>query len=419
MDVKESLLELLEKIPEVKKSDARQKDLSVSAVEETQNGFVFTIKGSGDRYNQVHIFWGIDGLSVDCSKKDELSFCEAHREDTPRCKHMACAILKMQNDESLVSRMTEKYNQKIKRETNMKETNTFADHLRNLFSVVQSALLYGPTGTGKTYTAWEVLHGMKVSGDIDEIVLIACSDGMEDIDLLARTIPMTPESKIGALKRIRNNKEDIPDEILVQAIGDWDRTEGILKKAFKLAQKKKVAVVFDELSRAGASARNLILKAMDPVLGAYELQDFTSDEILRAPIQNLKWIATCNLGAAYSGSDKLDEALLDRFEATRFVGYDEEAELRMLESMNIDSTLGKRLIKVAVMLRHAYKNGDVPSPFSTRMLKTWAKGMAAGQNPVQYALDTWVQRIIEKDERGYPDLDQQKAVVEIIKKGLE
>ena len=408
------LSEIYEKISPAKKN----RGLKILEKIEDNTSVIYVIGEDSKNASKVKIFPGIDGLSIECVKEISSPYCEAQRPDAPRCKHMAAALEDAMENGGIQEKLEKKYNDKKTMENNM-SADTFADHLRNMFSVVNSALLYGPTGTGKTYTAWEVLQGMKASKDIDEVVLIACSDGMEDIDLLARTIPMTPEGKINALKRIRKNKEDLPDDILVQAIGDWDRTEGILKKSFKMAKEKKIAIIFDELSRAGASARNLILKAMDPVLGAYELQDFTSDEILRAPITNIKWIATCNLGAAYSGSDKLDEALMDRFEATRFVGYDEEAELKMLTEMSLEASVSKKLIKVAVMLRHAYKNGDLPSPFSTRMIKTWAKGLLAGQNPVQYALDTWVQRIIEKDERGYPDPDQQKAVVEIIKKGLE
>jgi len=50
-------------------------------------------------------------------------------------------------------------------------------------------LLYGPTGTGKTFTCREVCKQLIDDGVIDDFYQITMTSGMEDIDLLGKFIP--------------------------------------------------------------------------------------------------------------------------------------------------------------------------------------------------------------------------------------
>ena len=66
-----------------------------------------------------------------------------------------------------------------------------------------SVLVYGPTGSGKTYgVVLECLRNAKVEGTISDIVLIPCSDGMEDYDLLNKPVPVGPKEKAVRLREM-------------------------------------------------------------------------------------------------------------------------------------------------------------------------------------------------------------------------
>ncbi len=288
--------------------------------------------------------------------------------------------------------------------------------LDTIFSEGFSVLLYGPTGSGKTFgIVFDHLKKLEASGRLDGVVLIPCTDGMEDYDLLSKPIPIGPEEKVRMLLDLSKQFPEVDFSAISRTLGDWTRVEGPLKAAFRRASNgERLAVVFDELNRASRSARNLVLKAIDPVLGHYELHDFTSGEILNAPIGALQFCATCNLGASYSQTHDLDESLLDRFQSVLFVDYSTKLERRILAAEGLGKEQADRLVHVAVSLRDAYKMGHLAAPLSTRHLKNWARAIARGADPVSSARSLWVDRLIAHDRHGYPDTDQVQAILEIL-----
>ncbi len=290
------------------------------------------------------------------------------------------------------------------------------DGLQSVFRAGLSVLLYGPTGSGKTFgVIMEHLKGLERKGELDGIVLIPCSDGMEDYDLLSKPVPVGPREKIRILQKLVVEFPEIRLSSLSRLLGDWNRVEGPVRMAFRRATSgEKIAVVFDELNRASHSARNLILKAMDPVLGHYELHDFTSGEIVRAPLSNLQFSATCNLGGAYSQTQELDDSLVDRFQAVRFVDYNTTLERRILIEGGLAPDQADRLIKVAVALREAYKTGHLCAPLSTRHLKNWGRTISRGGDPVAVARSLWVDRLVAHDRHGFPDDEQIRAILEVL-----
>ena len=285
-----------------------------------------------------------------------------------------------------------------------------------VFGTSLSVLLYGPTGSGKTFgIVFDHLKKLEASGRLDGVVLIPCTDGMEDYDLLSKPIPIGPEEKVRMLLDLSKQFPEVDFSAISRTLGDWTRVEGPLKAAFRRASNgERLAVVFDELNRASRSARNLVLKAIDPVLGHYELHDFTSGEILNAPIGALQFCATCNLGASYSQTHDLDESLLDRFQSVLFVDYSTKLERRILAAEGLGKEQADRLVHVAVSLRDAYKMGHLAAPLSTRHLKNWARAIARGADPVSSARSLWVDRLIAHDRHGYPDTDQVQAILEIL-----
>jgi MoxR-like ATPase len=288
--------------------------------------------------------------------------------------------------------------------------------LENIFRKGFSVLLYGPTGSGKTYgVIFEHLGKLEKRGERDGIVLIPCSDGMEDYDLLSKPMPVGPRDKVRILLELEKEFPDLDQSALSRIMGDWTRVEGPLREVFRRAQKgERLGVVFDELNRASRSARNLILKAMDPVMGHYELHDFTSGEVLRVPLERIQFCATCNLGASYSQTHDLDESLLDRFQSVLFVDYNTGLEERILEGEGLPPSRVSQLMSVAGALRDAYRMGHLNAPLSTRHLKNWGRAVAGGGDPQATARMLWVDRLIAHDRHGYPDEEQVMGVLEIL-----
>ena len=288
--------------------------------------------------------------------------------------------------------------------------------LENIFRKGFSVLLYGPTGSGKTYgVIFEHLGKLVKQEERDGIVLIPCSDGMEDYDLLSKPMPVGPRDKVRILLELEKEFPDLDQSALSRILGDWSRVEGPLREVFRRAQKgERLGVVFDELNRASRSARNLILKAMDPVMGHYELHDFTSGEILKVPLERIQFCATCNLGASYSQTHDLDESLLDRFQSVLFVDYNSVLEERILEEEGLPPSSVARLMSVATALRDAYRMGHLNAPLSTRHLKNWGRAIAGGGDPQATARMLWVDRLIAHDRHGYPDEEQVAGILEIL-----
>lgn len=288
--------------------------------------------------------------------------------------------------------------------------------LETIFREGFSVLLYGPTGSGKTFgVIFEHLRVLEKKGERDGVVLIPCTDGMEDYDLLSKPIPIGPREKVRLLQDLGKEFPSLDQSSISRILGDWTRVEGPLKSAFRrAAQGERLAIVFDELNRASRSARNLILKAMDPVLGHYELHDFTSGEVLRVSLPSIQFCATCNLGASYNQTHDLDESLLDRFQSVLFVDYNPDLEYRILVEEGLSSSQSSQLVQVAVSLREAYKMGHLAAPLSTRHLKNWARAVVRGGDPISTARSLWVDRLIVHDRHGYPDEEQVHAILEIL-----
>ena len=288
--------------------------------------------------------------------------------------------------------------------------------LRTIFEKGFSVLLYGPTGSGKTFSiVIEHLQSLKNEGRIDQIVMIPCSDGMEDYDLLSKPIPIGPQEKMRMMMNLSREYSDVPLSVIAQTLGDWTRVEGPLKRVFRLAHEgERIAVVFDELNRASRAARNLILKAIDPVLEHYELHDFITGDVISVPLDRIQFCATSNIGASYSQTHDLDESLLDRFQSIVFVDYNTELEREIFKKQGLPPGIAQSIMNVAATLREAYKQGHLSAPLSTRHIKNWGQSILDGADPVSSARGLWLNRLISHDQHGYPDEEQLEAIEQVL-----
>lgn len=251
----------------------------------------------------------------------------------------------------------------------------------------ESTFIYGPSGSGKTYAVLSTMKELVAKGKLDEVIKITMSPGVEDVDLITKLVP--------------NPK------------GGFTERSGYLRRVFELAASEKtVGVLIDEINRATPRATNLVLTAIDPVEGEYVLNDFVRGDVIRVPLENIWWVATANLGGAYTGTSQLDEALLDRFQRTVFWGYDQALEKQITKNH-------EKALAMAKALRTAYLDGKLKSPFSTRHLSAFVRRLEKGGNPVKVAEETFLYRLVGQDVYGFPDTTEVNLVKVIVKKAFE
>ncbi len=100
-------------------------------------------------------------------------------------------------------------------------------------------------------------------------------------------------------------------------------------------------------------------------------------------------IATANVGSAYSGAFTMDWALRERFDTTlerKMPPAPEELKvIRTAVREKIDVEAANGMIRVAEHTRTLWKQGEIDSPISTRMLISWARFVAGGYSVMDAA----------------------------------
>lgn len=244
---------------------------------------------------------------------------------------------------------------------------------RESYRMGDRVLLYGPTGTGKTFNFIEFLKTSKF-----EYTIIPVSEGMEDLDLLNYIVP----TATGVTYK--------PKEITL-----------LLEKAEKW---EKVAIIFDELNRGSSSLMNIVLKAIDPVDGKnYYITNVLQDRTYIIPQENIIWWATVNLWGKYTGTNALDEALFDRFNIVTFTGYNSDVERAIIKSAGFDAEQTKKIMKFVDAVRDFSTSGELRSPISTRGIKVWMEEYINNSDLMLSFERTLLYRLVSVDEFGFPN----------------
>ncbi len=178
---------------------------------------------------------------------------------------------------------------------------------RNINKSVNTMLL-GPTGVGKTELA------AKIAWELGREVHI--------FDMGTMTDPIT--GLVGSH---------------VIFVKDGKTISEFRKSRFSDVIQKECVIILDEISRASAQANNLLFPCLDfrkELAMEYCFEDTTPIKVHDKCV----FIATANLGSQYTGTHKLDRALLDRFMLV---------EIDPLQTTQIKETLKYHSPKVTIV----------------------------------------------------------------------
>lgn len=196
----------------------------------------------------------------------------------------------------------------------------------------KNTMLVGPTGVGKTELVMNVCKSLGIN----------CTT----YDMGAMQDPLT--DLLGS-HRIENGN----------SIFDYAK--------FVSDVQKPGVIILDELSRAPLMANNILFPCLDsrrtlPI----EIADSKNDRVVKVH-PDCVFVATANIGAEYSGTNDIDEALMNRFFTLHLDYLPQDIEAKVLElKTNIDVETASNIVSVVSTIRKAYADGRLSQSISTR-----------------------------------------------------
>jgi len=120
----------------------------------------------------------------------------------------------------------------------------------------------------------------------------------------------------------------------------------------KAIQTENAVILLDELTRAHPDAWNILMSVLDSTQ-RYMRLDETSDQKEIKVADGVTFIATANIGAAYTATRVLDKAMLDRFAVIEMdtLTKDEETDLLTMLFPKGDSQLLSNIAEISFMTR--------------------------------------------------------------------
>ena len=159
---------------------------------------------------------------------------------------------------------------------------------------------------------------------------------------------------------------------------------GVTKSEFKRSRFSELIqqpgiILLDEISRAGAMANNLLFPCLDfrrELPMEYSFHDTTPIPVHPQCV----FFSTANMGSQYTGTHKLDRALLDRFMLIEVDSIKAEDIISTLEAEfpKITKTKIKKLVSVFTKINKEHDEFKISFNLSVRHLKTIAKLVSNG-----------------------------------------
>lgn len=207
----------------------------------------------------------------------------------------------------------------------------------------KNIMLTGPTGTGKSQTAFAVAKAL-------------------DRELFYINLGATQDPR-GALIGNTHFSKDTGTYF----------SESAFVKAIQVPNQ---VILLDELSRAHPEAWNILMTVLDPKQRYLRLDEAANTPTIKVA-EGVSFIATANVGAEYTAVRQLDRALEDRFTIVEipFLNVVEEQALLQLNHPTIDKKLCTALAEIAAATRAEIKsdNSRIGTPISTRVLLEMAE----------------------------------------------
>ena len=196
----------------------------------------------------------------------------------------------------------------------------------------KNTLLLGPTGTGKT----------------DIVIRIAKKLGLE-LNIYDMGAMIDPLTDLLGTHRIKEGN----------SIFDYAK--------FVSDVQKPGIILLDELSRAPLMTNNILFPCLDH-RRTLNVEIAGSTDVRAVKVHpDCVFIATANIGQEYSGTNDIDAALMNRFNALQvdYLPKDIEAKIMNVRT-GIDIDSAKKILNVANAIRDSYLKQTISKPISTR-----------------------------------------------------
>ena len=196
----------------------------------------------------------------------------------------------------------------------------------------KNTLLLGPTGTGKT----------------DIVIRIAKQLNME-LNIYDMGAMIDPLTDLLGTHRIKDGN----------SVFDYSK--------FVTDVQKPGIILLDELSRAPLMTNNILFPCLDH-RRTLNIEIAGSTDIRSVKVHpDCVFIATANIGQEYSGTNDIDAALMNRFNALQVDYLPQEIEAKILNvRTGADIEIANKILNVANAIRNAYLVQTISKPISTR-----------------------------------------------------
>lgn len=196
----------------------------------------------------------------------------------------------------------------------------------------KNTLLLGPTGTGKT----------------DIIIRIAKLLDIE-LNIYDMGAMIDPLTDLLGTHRIKDGN----------SVFDYAK--------FVSDVQKPGIILLDELSRAPLMTNNILFPCLDH-RRTLNIEIAGSTDIRTVKVHpDCVFIATANIGQEYSGTNDIDAALMNRFNALQVDYLPQEIEAKILNvRTGVDVEIANKILNVANAIRNAYLTQTISKPISTR-----------------------------------------------------
>ena len=200
----------------------------------------------------------------------------------------------------------------------------------------RNILLTGPTGCGKSQTAFAVANGLE-----REVFYI----------------------NLGAT-------QDPRGALIGNTHFSKDAGTFFNESAFtKAIQTPNMVILLDELSRAHPEAWNILMTVLDPNQRYLRLDEAVNTPTIKVA-EGVSFIGTANIGSEYTAVRVMDRALLDRFTIAEIPFLSVKDEMQLVKDLfpTIDKELNEAITEIASATRAEVTsdNGRVSTPISTR-----------------------------------------------------